>query len=285
MGKNTISPFQVTINAIVIILAILTAFAFISEFTYDEYTDNVLPEDILRLDEEIEEFLLEIEPNFQSLVENPDNSFQHQLVYLEGIKSPISDESNYKQSIKSIVYITTEDEEYIGFGSGSIISSDGLIITNSHVIEGSYKVVVTTYDGKHYEVESVPAYDDQLDIAFLKINAEDLDPLPIGNSEEISVGQKTLVIGHAEGFLNTLSIGNVSAVRNYDSTEEGENIQITNPISSGNSGGALLNNKGELIGVPTWSLEYEDNIFQVQNINFAVSINNAIKLLNNSQSE
>ena len=99
------------------------------------------------------------------------------------------------------------------------------------------------------------------------------------------MGQKTLVIGHAEGFLNTLSIGNVSAVRNYDSTEEGENIQITNPISSGNSGGALLNDVGELIGVPTWSVEYEDNTSQVQNINFAVSINDAIELLNNSQSE
>jgi len=274
-----------TINVIVIFLAILTVYAFVNEFTYDEYADNVLPDDIIKLDEEIEDFLLEVEPNFESLLENLGGSIQHELVYLDGIKSPLSDESNYKQSIRSVVYITVEDEEYIGFGSGSIITSDGLIITNSHVIEGSHKVVVTTYDGKHYEVESVPAYDDLLDIAFLKINAEGLDPLPIGNSEGISVGQKTLVIGHAEGFLNTLSIGNVSAVRNYDSTEEGENIQITNPISSGNSGGALLNDKGELIGVPTWSLEYEDNIFQVQNINFAVSINDAIELLNNSQSE
>ena len=109
----------------------------------------------------------------------------------------------------------------------------------------------------------------------------------------IVISSQTLLKNSYEGicqtfiihFLNTLSIGNVSAVRNYDSTEEGENIQITNPISSGNSGGALLNDKGELIGVPTWSLEYEDNIFQVQNINFAVSINDAIELLNNSQSK
>ena len=144
--------------------------------------------------------------------------------YLDGNKSWLSDESNYKQSIKSVVYITAEDDEDIWLGSGSIISSDGLVITNSHVIEDSHKVVVTTYEGRHYEVESVPAYDDLLDIAFLKISADGLDPLPIGNSDEVSVGQKTLVIGHAEGFLNTLSIGNVSAVRNYDSTEEGENI-------------------------------------------------------------
>ena len=285
MSKNTSSPFQIIINAIVIILAVLTAFAFISEFTYDEYTYNVLPDDITNLDEEIEDFLLDLDPNFEDLLENPDNSIQCELVYLDGNKSSLSDESNYKQSVKSVVYITAEDDDYIWYGSGSIISSDGLVITNSHVIEDSHKVVVTTYEGRHYEVESVPAYDDLLDIAFLKINADGLDPLPIGNSDEVSVGQKTLVIGHAEGFLNTLSIGNVSAVRNYDSTEEGENIQITNPISSGNSGGALLNDKGELIGVPTWSLEYEDNIFQVQNISFAVSINDAIELLNNSQSE
>jgi S1-C subfamily serine protease len=285
MNKNTTSPFQLAINAIVIVLAILFIYAFISEFTYDEYTDNVLPDDIIDLDEQIEDFLLEVEPNFESLLENPGDSIQHELVYLDGIKSPISDESNYKQSIKSVVYITAEDDEYIWYGSGSILTSDGLIITNSHVIDDSHKVVVTTYDGRHHEVESVPAYDDLLDIAFLRINAEGLVPLPIGNSDEILVGQKTLVIGHAEGFLNTLSIGNVSAIRNYDSREEGENIQITNPISSGNSGGALLNDKGELIGVPTWSLEYEDNISQVQNINFAVSINDAIDLLNDPGSE
>jgi S1-C subfamily serine protease len=285
MNKNTISPFQVTINVIVIILAILTFYTFISEFTYDEHADNILPDYILKLDEEIEDFLLDLDPNFEDLVQNPDNSIQCELVYLNGIKSPLSDEINFKQSIKSIVYITAEKDDYMWYGSGSIISSDGLLITNSHVIEDSHKVVVTNYEGRHYEVESVPAYDNLLDIAFLKINADGLDPLPIGNSDEISVGQKTLVIGHSEGFLNTLSIGNVSAVRNYDSTGEGENIQITNPISSGNSGGALLNDKGELIGVITWLLEYEDNISQVQNINFAVSINDAIELLNNSQSE
>ena len=285
MGKNTVSPFQVTINAIVIILAVLTAFAFISEFTYDEYTNNILPDDILKLDEEIEDFLLEVEPNFESLLENSGDSIQCELVYLDENKSSLSDEINYKQSINSVVYITAEDDEYMWYGSGSIISSDGLVLTNSHVIEGSHKVVVTTYEGRHYEVESVPAYDNLLDIAFLKIDADGLDPLPIGNSDEISVGQKTIVIGHSEGFLNTLSIGNVSAVRNYDSTGEGENIQITNPISSGNSGGALLNDKGELLGVPTWFFEYEDNISQVQNINFAVSINDAIDLLNDPESD
>ena len=229
MGKNTVSPFQVTINAIVIILAVLTAFAFISEFTNDEYTDNILPDDILKLDEEIEEFLLEIEPNFQSLWEESVDSIQCEVVYLDENKSSLSDEINYKQSINSVVYITAEADKYMWYGSGSIISSDGLVLTNSHVIEGSHKVVVTTYEGRHYEVESVPAYDNLLDIAFLKIDADGLDPLPIGNSDEISVGQKTIVIGHSEGFLNTLSIGNVSAVRNYDSTGEGENIQITNP--------------------------------------------------------
>jgi len=190
MNKNSTSPFQVVINSIVIVLAILFVYAFISEFTYDEYADDVLPDDIVNLDEQIEDFLLEVEPNFESLLENPGDSIQHELVYLDGIKSPLSDESNYKQSIKSVVYITAEDDEYIWFGSGSIISSDGLVITNSHVIEDSHKVVVTTYEGRHYEVESVPAYDDLLDIAFLKINAEGLVPLPIGNSDEILVGQK-----------------------------------------------------------------------------------------------
>ena len=282
---TSISSFQKIINIKVVVLVIATISGCISEYTYYDDNYNILPSDIVDLEQKIEEFLLEVEPNFQSLLDNPNNSVEYNLTHRKEDSIPLSDENNYKQSVKSVVCISAEDNQGIFMGSGCIISSNGLIITNSHVAKGCDKVVVTTFDGRHFKVESVLVSDDLLDITFLKINAEGLDPFPIGNSDEITAGQKTLVIGHPEGFLNTLSLGNVSAIRNYKSTNEGENIQITNPISSGNSGGALLNVYGELIGIPTWSLESDENIAQIQNINFAVSINDAIELLNNSQRE
>jgi S1-C subfamily serine protease len=146
------------------------------------------------------------------------------------------------------------------------------------VIEDAVKIIATTSDFKHHNVESIIESDKKLDVAFLKSNIEGRS-IDIGSYDEIFVGDMTYVIGHPELFLNTLSIGNVAAFRNYSPKGEGRQIQFTNPISGGNSGGMLLNNKGQLIGLPTWSLEYEANIAQIQNLNFAVSMDDAMDML------
>ena len=233
------------------------------------------------LDAEIEDFTLTLEPNFQALYADKKPLTEYNLTYADKKRVPISDEANYKASVESVVYITAESiNGFNYYGSGSILTSDGLILTNYHVIEDSRRLVATTADGRHFAAESVVLSDEALDITLIKIDAEGLRPIPIGDSDSVVVGQKTLVIGHAEGLLNTLSVGNVAGIRMYESREAGETIQITNPISSGNSGGALLNKYGELIGVPTWAIEYENNIQQVQNLNFSVSINEVLELLN-----
>jgi len=166
-----------------------------------------------------------------------------------------------------LIYSSLNDE-YFYFGSGNIISSDGVILTNYHIIEGAEQVAISTINGDIYLVEDLLMYDIEKDIALIKINVNNLSPIPLGDSDDIKIGEKIIVVGNSEGLINTVSDGIVSGIRNYN--YEGKQIQITAPISSGNSGGALLNKYGELIGVPAWSIESEDNS---QNLNFAIPIN------------
>lgn len=270
---------QWTINILVIAMVIsLWVVPYIQNLQpYDYIT---IPDEVATLDLEIDDVLLNSDSNFEELYLNRSNTPATQLTYLPASSSVLRDADNFEKSVNSLVYITTSDsDEWIYFGSGSIISADGIIVTNYHVLEDSQKVVVSLYDGRHFPLEKVIASDELLDITVIKIDAENLTPLPIGDSDTVRVGDKTLVIGHAEGFLNTLSVGNVAGFRGYESQGAGVNIQITNPISGGNSGGVVLNEKGELIGVPAWSLEYDDNSVQVQNLNFAVQINDVVDLL------
>lgn len=262
-------------------MAVLFLLPYLWSYVPVAYVDETLPDRVKVLDAEIEELLNDTEPYFVELydghvVRQTDLTFD----VLES-RSIIPDAENYAQNVDGIVYITIEDifgDVY--FGAGSILTEDGVILTNYHIIEGAEKVVVTTSAGDHYLANEILATDEHMDITFLKINAEGLSPIPIGDSDKMKVGDKTLVIGHPEGILNTLSIGNVSGIQYYDDIGHGKQMQITNPISGGNSGGAVLNEYGELVAVPSWSIEYEANIVQVQNLNFAVPINEALEILN-----
>ena len=162
-------------------------------------------------------------------------------------------------------------------GSGFIVSEDGLIITNKHVVldsEAEYKVL--TNDEKEYSVEKI--YRDPLnDLAILKINAKNLKPLKMGNSSNIKLGQIAIAIGTPLGeFTNTVTTGIISGLGRgitagspYEGfVEKLDNvIQTDAAISPGNSGGPLLNSSGEIIGVNT-AVALEG-----QNIGFAIPIN------------
>lgn len=249
------------------------------------YDNDTLPDDVIALDEEIVYLLETLPTTFQDLYHEPDSG--HIVSLTRKSNLPIlSDTDNYAQNAESIVYITTEG--YFGetyTGSGSILTEDGVILTNNHLFIDAERAVVTTHDGQHHPVVGVLASDELMDVLFLKIDASELKPIVVGDSDSVSVGDKSLVIGNPEGLLRTLSVGNISGFRDYVTTGEGKQIQMTNPISMGNSGGALLNERGELIGIPTWSVEYYDNIVQVQNLNFAVPINEALSVLGENEVE
>ncbi len=138
-------------------------------------------------------------------------------------------------------------------GSGVIVSEDGYIITNNHVIDGADKITVTIPgDKKEYEAKLI-GRDAKSDIAVVKIEKKGLEPVKFFDSDKVKVGDVVFAIGNPFGVGETVTHGIVSAVgRNSMGIEEYENfIQTDAPINPGNSGGALLNSSGELIGINT----------------------------------
>jgi serine protease Do len=169
----------------------------------------------------------------------------------------------------------------VGGGSGFIVASDGLILTNKHVVEDTKaEYTVLTNDGKKYTAK-VLARDPAQDLAIVKINAANLSAVTLGNSDEVKLGQTAIAIGNALGeFRNTVSVGVVSGLArtitagglSSGSSETLENvIQTDAAINPGNSGGPLLNLKGEVIGINTAIVS------GAQNIGFAIPINRAKK--------
>lgn len=149
-----------------------------------------------------------------------------------------------------------------GAGSGVVLTADGYVLTNKHVIDGAHKILVVTSDGKnHADVEVVIA-DPNNDLAFLKIKeVQGLQPIELGDSKTIKVGQPVLAIGNALGeYQNTVTNGiisgvgrNITAQDSLGRTQENlsDLIQTNAAINSGNSGGALVNAGGQLIGINT----------------------------------
>ncbi|MBU6142219.1 trypsin-like peptidase domain-containing protein [Patescibacteria group bacterium] len=172
----------------------------------------------------------------------------------------------------------TQKQE-VGGGSGFIISSDGLILTNKHVVSDTQaEYTVFTNDGKKYTAK-VLARDPVQDLAVLKIDAVGLTPLQLGDSDGIQLGQTAIAIGNALGeFRNTVSVGVVSGLSRSITASDGFTgsseslsglIQTGAAINPGNSGGPLLNLQGEVIGVNTAVAS------GAQNIGFSIPINDA----------
>ena len=161
-----------------------------------------------------------------------------------------------------------------GAGSGVILSSDGYVVTNHHVIAGAEKITLHLTDKREFEAEVVGA-DPQTDIALLKVPAEDLPKIALGNSESIEVGDIVLALGNPFGIGQTVTMGIVGATgRGNLGIERYENfIQTDAAINPGNSGGALVNARGELIGINTAIINRGSG--GNQGVGFAVPINMA----------
>ncbi|MDR1809246.1 MAG: Do family serine endopeptidase [Prevotella sp.] len=148
----------------------------------------------------------------------------------------------------------------VGYGSGVIISTDGYIITNNHVIDKANEIEVTLNDNSKYSAKLIGA-DPQTDIALLKIDGKDFPIVPFGNSDALKVGEWVLAVGNPFNLNSTVTAGIVSAKSRGGVTGGQSNggvsgsiqsfIQTDAAINPGNSGGALINTKGELVGINT----------------------------------
>ncbi len=151
----------------------------------------------------------------------------------------------------------SDEPRQTGLGSGVILSADGYIVTNNHVVDGAEKLEVSLNDNKTYNA-TVVGTDPTTDLALIKIDGENLHVIPMGDSENLKVGEWVLAVGNPFGFTSTVTKGIVSAkARNISSITQSvpsgveSFIQTDAAVNPGNSGGALVNMQGELVGINT----------------------------------
>ena len=197
----------------------------------------------------------------------------------------------YAANVNSTVGITTSvTTNFWGYqstaaasGSGFIISDDGYILTNFHVIEDSDSITVSMYNGDSYEAALI-GYDESNDIAVLKIEAEALAPVILGDSDNLNVGDSVVAIGNPLGELTfTLTSGAISA-KDREVTFSGNAtmnlLQTDCAINSGNSGGALFNLYGEVIGITNAKYSGSSGSgASIDNIGFAIPINSVMGIV------
>ena len=145
-------------------------------------------------------------------------------------------------------------EPVVGYGSGVIISNDGYIMTNNHVVEGGDELSVTLNDNRTFKAKLIGS-DPSSDIALIKVEAKDLPTIPFGNSENLRLGEWVLAVGNPFNLTSTVTAGIVSAKSRAAATGDqlgvGAFIQTDAAVNPGNSGGALVNAAGELVGINT----------------------------------
>ena len=192
----------------------------------------------------------------------------------------------YAQNVNSTVGIRTSiTTNYWGYqtqsaaaGSGFILSADGYVLTNYHVVENSDSITVSLYNGEEYDATLVGC-DQSNDIAVLKIDAEGLTPAVLGDSDNLNVGDQVVAIGNPLGELTfSLTTGAVSALNRevtLSSNVTMDLIQTDCAINSGNSGGALFNLYGEVIGITNakYSSSSSGSEASIDNIGFAIPMN------------
>lgn len=219
--------------------------------------------------------------------ESAGNTNSNNEIYSNIIKTVAGSSESSELSIRdiakltenSVVEITTESVvrgsrlgQYVteGAGSGVVIASDGYIVTNNHVIEDANKILVKLKNGDILEAEIV-GRSSESDIAVIKVEALDLQPVVLGDSERLMVGDTAVVVGNPLGSGSTVTNGIISALdREIDLGDSVMNLLQTNAaVNPGNSGGGLFNGSGELVGIVVAKSAGED----IEGIGFAIPIN------------
>ena len=204
-------------------------------------------------------------------------------------KTEMSDAEVYAATVNSTVSInSTSTTNFYGHqvqsasaGSGFILTADGYIVTNHHVIDGASTVKVTLYNGDTYDAAIIGS-DEDYDIAVLKIDASGLQPVTVGDSDKLNVGDHVLAIGNPLGELTfSMSGGMVSCVNraiNVSGTPFNM-IQTDASINPGNSGGPLLNSYGEVVGIVSAKYSSDSSEESVEGLGFAIPINDVMSMI------
>jgi serine protease Do len=197
----------------------------------------------------------------------------------------------YEQNVDAVVAVTVQVEDVDNYGrpisgfssgTGFFITSDGYVITNYHVIKGGTEVTVTTHDDEEYAAEIV-GYEENNDLAVLKVERENLPCVTIGSSSDLMVGDQVVAIGNVlSTFASSLTVGYVSGVdRVVDTQGVAMNmIQTDVAINSGNSGGPLFNMKGEVVGITTAKFSGQSSSgVGIEGIGFAIPMDDVTGMI------
>ena len=236
------------------------------------------------------------QPRSSAAVRKPSGNDEEKYSAQASTSKGDDDSRLVERTDRSVVQI----ESSAGNGSGFIIDSSGTVVTNLHVVQNTGTAEVRFVDGSRYEVSGFVGLAEEKDLVLLRIrsNRNDFDPLPI-TTELPRKGEKVYALGAPRGYLGSITDGIVSAIRSgaeireiamqdaegidrlegtLDFSEDITWIQTSSPISPGNSGGPLVNARGEVVGINTWIQT------DAQNINFALSAENLQRLIDNRQS-
>lgn len=217
--------------------------------------------------------VIDVTTNSQETTMTPQDVYEH---YVNAVVA-ISNESTTN--------VFGQEVETASSGSGFIISEDGYIVTNNHVVSGAQRLTVIMTNGEEYEAQIIGA-DSENDVALLKIDATDLPTVSVGDSDAIEVGQQVCAIGNPLGELtNTMTVGYVSAL-DREINENGTPInmfQTDCAINSGNSGGPIFDMHGNVIGITTAKYSSNSSLSSstasIEGIGFCVPINDAMDIV------
>lgn len=277
MAKTFSKSFGHLFLIIVVLQLVLTGYLVYS--VQDMYNKNAeLQSSINSLESELrstqEDFGSAISELAGTIIENRDlfDASQSDLeAQISQIKAGTSADFSgiIEDSISSVVSIKTN----IAQGTGFIISEEGYVVTNQHVIDGARRISAITSEQETLDLELI-GYSQSLDIALLKIEINDsYDFLEFGNSGDVKIGEKIIAIGNPLGLSFSVTEGIVSATGRKVSGSPGEYIQTDAALNPGNSGGPLINTDGEVIGVNNYKV-------QGDNIGFALESNMAKDKIN-----
>jgi len=184
---------------------------------------------------------------------------------LKNVKVKSSDFSHIiDDAVQSVVRISTDQ----GQGSGAVIDKNGYIVTNYHVVDGTNKITVLTYDRDYLNAKLI-GYDKKIDIAVIKVN-KTMKHFKFADSDNIKVGQRVIAIGNPAGLSFSVTEGIISSVHRTGSNKLSIYLQIDVPINPGNSGGPLVDSSGRIVGINNYKIR------DMEGLGFAIE-SNAVK--------
>ena len=279
-AKKKGSIWKTVISTVLILTLVITSCAVTAEIVNDYWEDRVEA-----LETDMEAQLNALEKDLRDRI----NQVENDGTSTSGTATAdgLTPGQVYAMNERSVVLVYSEVVQYgqVGYSSGSgfVLTEDGHIVTNAHVVDGGQTFLVVTSDNVQHEATLVGTDADN-DLAVLKIEAEDLRPVKLGSSDALIVGDQVAAIGNPLGELtSTLTVGYVSAKERYVTTEGSTSINMMQTdcaINSGNSGGPLFNMKGEVVGITTAKYSGTSGSgASIEGIGFAIPIDDVVGLI------